>query len=81
VGASFRAIFDTGDWDRSVAQNAPGQSGHPGSPHFKDLATLWASGKYFPLAFSDAAVQREAESTLTLVPSPPSSSPNSPKKQ
>jgi penicillin amidase len=68
VGASFRAVFDAGDWDRSVAQNAPGQSGNPGSAHFRDLAALWAAGQYFPLAFSDDAVQREAESTLTLVP-------------
>src|SRR4029078_7369433 len=63
------AVFDAGDWDRSVAQNAPGQSGHPGSAHFRDLAALWAAGQYFPLVFSDDAVQREAESTLTLVPS------------
>ena len=68
VGASFRAIFDVADWDRSLAQNAPGESGHPGSPHFRDLAMLWAAGQYFPLAFSDAAVRRDAESTLTLVP-------------
>jgi penicillin amidase len=68
VGASFRAIFDAGDWDRSLAQNAPGQSGHPGSAHFRDLAALWSAGQYFPLVFSDAAIQREAESTLILVP-------------
>ncbi|MGB7220033.1 MAG: penicillin acylase family protein [Vicinamibacterales bacterium] len=68
TGASFSAIFDVGDWDRSVAQNAPGQSGSPASPHFGDLAKLWAAGEYFPLPFSDAAVQAQAESTLTLVP-------------
>ena len=70
TGASFAAVMDIGDWDRSVVQNAPGQSGSPVSAHFKDLATLWAAGKYFPLAFSDAAVQANAESILTLVPKP-----------
>jgi len=68
TGPSFRAIVDLSDWDRSVATNAPGQSGSPGSRHFDDLARLWAAGDYFPLAFSDGAVQQHAESTLLLTP-------------
>jgi penicillin amidase len=68
VGASFRAIFDAADWDRSIATNAPGQSESPDSAHFSDLARLWAAGEYFPLAFTEAAVSASAKSTLTLVP-------------
>jgi penicillin amidase len=68
AGASFSAIFDVADWDRSMATNAPGQSGSPTSPHFADLAKIWSAGEYFPLPFSDAAVQASAETTLTLVP-------------
>jgi len=68
VGPSFRAIFDLGEWDRSLVMNAPGQSGSPGSPHFGDLAAGWAAGQYFPLAFSDRAVQANAQDTLMLVP-------------
>jgi len=68
VGPSFSAIFDLGDWDRSVANNPPGQNGSPGSPHFTDLAPLWAAGEYIPLSFGDRAVQANAESTLTLLP-------------
>ena len=68
IGPAFRAIFDPGDWDRSLAASAPGQSGSPGSPHFSDAAALWAAGDYFPLPFSDAAVQANAEATLMLVP-------------
>jgi penicillin amidase len=67
-GASFSAVFDIADWDRSVATNAPGQSGSPASAHFADLAKLWAAGEYFPLLFSDNAVQAAAGTTLTLVP-------------
>jgi penicillin amidase len=67
-GASFGAIFDLADWDRSMATNAPGQSGSPTSPHFADLAKIWAAGEYFPLPFSETAVQASAETTLTLVP-------------
>ena len=66
-GASFSQIIDLADWDRSVVTNAPGQSGSPGSPHFADLAKLWAAGEYVPLMFSERAVQAGAETTLTLV--------------
>ncbi|MEP7304949.1 MAG: penicillin acylase family protein [Acidobacteriota bacterium] len=68
TGASLRVIVDAGEWDRSVATNAPGQSGAPASRHFGDLARLWAAGEYFPLSFSERAVQDRAESTLTLTP-------------
>jgi penicillin amidase len=68
IGASFRQIVDLSDWDRSVATAAPGQSEWPRSPHFSDLAKLWAAGEYFLLAFSDRAVQANAEATLTLTP-------------
>lgn len=68
IGPSFRAIIDLSAWDRSLVTHAPGQSGSPDSPHFSDAAALWAAGDYFPLPFSDAAVQASSGSTLTLVP-------------
>jgi penicillin G amidase len=70
VGASFREIVDVAAWDRTVVTNAPGQSGAPRSKHFSDLAKMWAAGDYFPLVFSDAAVDANAESTLMLQPNP-----------
>jgi len=66
----FRVAFDPGDWDRSTAMNAPGQSESPSSAYFSDLAKLWANGQDVPLAFSDAAVQANAASTLMLIPAP-----------
>ena len=66
--APVRIVVDVADWDRSVAMNAPGQSGSPGSAHFADLAELWAAGKDCPLAFSGAAVAEHTESTLVLTP-------------
>jgi penicillin amidase len=68
IGPSFRQILDVGDWDRSVATNAPGQVEWPASPHFSDLAKLWAAGEYVPLSFSEGAIERNAESRLTLRP-------------
>jgi len=60
--------FDAANWDRSTAMNAPGQSESPASTHFSDAAKMWTAGERFPLAFSEAAVKADAESTLTLVP-------------
>lgn len=67
-GASFREILDLSDWDRSVATSVPGQSGDPASPHYDDLLPLWAEGRYFPLLYSRAAVERETRERLLLKP-------------
>jgi penicillin G amidase len=67
-GASYREIFDLGDWDRSVGINVPGQSGQPGSKHYDDLLPLWSNGKYFPLNYSKAAVDAATTDVLQLVP-------------
>jgi penicillin G amidase len=65
-GASYREILDPGDWDRSQAVNAPGQSGQPGSRHYDDLLTLWDSGQYFPLVYSRDAVEAATVDRLLL---------------
>ena len=68
VGASFSAVFDAANWDRSIAQNPPGQSELPDSPHVADLGKLWAAGEYFLLSFSEREVAANAHTTLMLVP-------------
>jgi penicillin amidase len=67
-GASFRIIANLADWDRSVGTNPPGQSGRPDSPHYRDLFDLWATGRYFPLAYSRSAVISVTEERVHLVP-------------
>lgn len=68
AGASFRMVLDVGRWDASRAVNTPGQSGNPASPHYRDLAPLWADAKYFPLLYSRKAVVGATESRTLLVP-------------
>jgi penicillin amidase len=68
AGASYREIFDLGDWDRSLAVNVPGQSGQPGSPHYDDLLPLWRAGRYFQLAYSRKAVNSVTTDVLDLTP-------------
>ena len=67
-GASYREIIDTGDWDRSVAVNTPGQSGQPGSAHYADLLPLWNAGRYFPLSYTRTAVEQHTVDRLHLLP-------------
>ena len=67
-GATYRHLIDLADWDRAQATSAPGQSGQPGSPHYGDLAPLWAKGEYFPLAYSRTKVDSVTTHRLTLKP-------------
>ena len=67
-GASFRMVLDVGSWDDSRAINTPGQSGNPYSPHYRDLAPLWATGDYVPLLYSREAVEKAASERIQLSP-------------
>jgi len=67
-GATFRQVLDLADWDKGMATSAPGQSGQPLSPHYNDLAPLWAEGRYFPLAYSRAKVEEVTRHRLRLQP-------------
>ena len=67
-GATVRLVMDVGEWDNSVAINAPGQSGDPGSPHYADLAQRWSRGRYVPLLFSRSAVDAVCVTRFVLSP-------------
>jgi len=67
-GASQRATYDMADLDRSNLNIVSGQSGQIFSPYYQDQFEAWYSGKSFPLAFSEAAVDRVAKYRLTLQP-------------
>jgi penicillin amidase len=61
-------IVDLADPDRSLGVHTLGQSGHPASPHFRDLFPLWLAGEHHPMPFTRAAVDAATEATLRLVP-------------
>ena len=67
-GASFRMVLDVGNWDASRTINTPGQSGDPTSPHYRDLAPLWAAGDYVPLLYSRELVEANAKEVISLEP-------------
>ncbi|MBD5635607.1 MAG: penicillin acylase family protein, partial [Candidatus Eremiobacteraeota bacterium] len=65
---SFRAVWDVGNWQAGGMVIPLGESGEPGSPHYRDLAPAWLAGTLVPLPFDDAAVRRAAVDTLDLEP-------------
>ena len=66
--ASYRQIIDLANFDNSTSVITTGNSGNPASPHYKDQADMWATGKYHPMPFSREAVEAASEGRLLLTP-------------
>jgi penicillin amidase len=66
--ASWRQIFDVGNWDDSRGVHTTGQSGHPASPHYDDQIRLWLDGKYHPMPWSRSRVEEQVAARLLLEP-------------
>jgi penicillin amidase len=60
--------MDAENWDNSVGMLTPGQSGNPDDPHYNDLFTLWAQGRYFPVLYSKNKIEGVASKITTLTP-------------
>ena len=68
TGAHFRRIIDLSDVDKTMATDAPGQSGQPGSPYYSNWREKLANGVYFNLPFTRGAVDKQTAHKLTLNP-------------
>ena len=67
---SWRQVIDVGNWDACGGVHVPGQSGQPGSRHYRDLSRRWKTNRQFPLYWSAQLTRRHARARLTLVPLP-----------
>ena len=67
-GASFRIIVDTGDWDRAVGMNTPGQSGDPDSPFYRNLFEMWANDQFHPVFYSRDRIDAATAMRIDLSP-------------
>jgi penicillin G amidase len=65
---SMRMIVDLADFDRSVAVNSTGNSGHPASIGYGDQILPWAKVKYHPMLWSRKQVDADAKHRLFLTP-------------
>jgi len=68
AGASFRMVLDVGRWDEAEMTNAPGQSGDPESPFYRNLLEGWANDSSFPLLYSREAVIANQALRIELLP-------------
>jgi penicillin amidase len=67
-GASFRLIVKVGDWNHSLAMNAPGQSGIPNNEFYQNLFPMWAQDQYFPLWFGRSIILNHQNDIKILSP-------------
>ncbi|MGI9543998.1 MAG: penicillin acylase family protein [Cyclobacteriaceae bacterium] len=67
-GASFRIIVNTGDWDKAMGSNTPGQSGNPDSKYYNNLFEMWADDQYFPLYYSKEKIMQVTDERTLLQP-------------
>ncbi|MBP8930774.1 MAG: penicillin acylase family protein [Paracoccus sp.] len=63
-GAAYRGVYDLADPDSSVFVISTGQSGHPLSRHYDDMAELWRRGEYVGMSL-DPALARAAATGIT----------------
>jgi penicillin amidase len=67
-GPSERFVANTADWDDSFILITGGESGQPGSEHYRDQFSYWFEGKPIYGPFSDAAEAKVRKHKLTLKP-------------
>jgi penicillin amidase len=66
--ATYRAIYDLADLDRSRFVAVTGQSGNPLSRHYRDLTALWAAGQAVPIDRVPTAFRQDAIGVVHLRP-------------
>ena len=64
TGPGYRGVYDLADPDSSVFIISTGQSGHPLSRHYDDLADLWRRGEYIGMSL-DPDLARAAATGIT----------------
>ncbi|HXZ35778.1 MAG TPA: penicillin acylase family protein, partial [Thermodesulfobacteriota bacterium] len=63
-----RYIFDISDWDNSGWAVPLGVSGHPGSRHYADQASIWGNLELIPMRYTWDRVKAEAAVPQILEP-------------
>ncbi|RNF34495.1 penicillin acylase family protein [Paracoccus methylarcula] len=67
-GAAYRGVYDLADPDSSVFIISTGQSGHPFSRHYDDLAELWRRGEYIGMSLDPELARAAAVGVTELIP-------------
>jgi penicillin amidase len=67
-GAEYRIVVDFADPSTFLAVQNIGNSGVPGSPHYRDQFRTWIDGTYHVVHLTRDGVERDCASTTLLVP-------------
>lgn len=67
-GPSERFVANLANWDESIMLITGGESGQPGSEHYRDQYSYWFEGRAIYAPFSDQAEAKMKKHTLTLKP-------------
>ncbi|SDD78065.1 penicillin amidase [Paracoccus isoporae] len=67
-GPGYRGVYDLADPDSSVFIIASGQSGHPFSRHYDDLAVRWRRGEYVTMSLDPELARAAATGITRLLP-------------
>ncbi|CAM3678969.1 penicillin acylase family protein [Paracoccus yeei] len=70
TGAAYRGVYDLADPDSSVFVISTGQSGHPLSRHYDDMAELWRRGEYVGMSLDPGLARAGASGITHLRPAP-----------
>ena len=65
---AYRGVYDFADPNSSVFIISTGQSGHPLSRHYDNLAELWRRGEYVPMSLDESLARAGATGITTLSP-------------
>ncbi|HEX8993560.1 MAG TPA: penicillin acylase family protein, partial [Anaerolineales bacterium] len=65
---SMRMVVDLSDLNSSVTVHTTGESGHAFSPHYDDMAPIWAKVSYYPMLYDQQKVEAVTEGHLELLP-------------
>lgn len=68
TGVAYRGVYDLADPDSSVFIISTGQSGHPLSRHYDDLAELWRRGEYIRMSLDPDLARAAATGVTRLEP-------------
>ena len=66
LASTYRFAVDAASLDRSLSALAPGQSEHPGHPHYADALRPWLEGRSHVLATAHPLVEQELSARLVL---------------
>ncbi|AHD00941.1 penicillin acylase family protein [Leisingera methylohalidivorans] len=66
--AGYRGVYDFADPDSSVFIVSTGQSGHPLSRYYDDMAQLWRRGEYIPMSLDENLARAAAVGITRITP-------------